>query len=97
MISRAMIMLFIISLFTTKVDCITDNFEKKGFESVRQDFGDDFVCNIAKTDGTIVIRQGWVVDFGYEGNVCVVEVRQVMDMNKERSYHSFYMWVNEVP
>lgn len=53
-----------------------DEVRKKGFEAVRQDFGDNFVGDVAKTDRVVLVDGGGVGTFGDEGNEGVVHLRQ---------------------
>lgn len=50
-----------------------------------------------KTDSSVVVRRGGVVDFGDKGKVRVLEVGQIMGVQKEGCYHGFYMRMDEVP
>lgn len=53
-----------------------DKARKKRFEAVGQDFGYNFVGDVAKTDRAVLVDGGGVGTFGDEGNEGVVHLRQ---------------------
>jgi len=69
----------IVSNISTRYRCSLprcDEVRKKGFEAVGQDFGDNFVGEVAKIVRVVLVYGGGVRTFWDEGNEGVVHLRQ---------------------